>query len=57
MSCYLNRMQGTATIQQDHGEYWAVSGADKVSDVQEVVVVVVVVVVCLSTGEQEQYNT
>ena len=54
MSCYLNRMQGTATIQQDHGEYWAVSGAVKVSDVQEVVVVVVV---CLSTGEQEQYNT
>ena len=56
MSCYLNRMQGTATIQQDHGEYWAVSGAVKVSDVQEVVVVVVVVV-SLSTGEQEQYNT
>ena len=55
MSCYLNRMQGTATIQQDHGEYWAVSGAVKVSDVQEVVVVVVVV--SLSTGEQEQYNT
>ena len=54
MSCYLNRMQGTATIQQDHGEYWAVSGAVKVSDVQEVVVVVVV---SLSTGEQEQYNT
>lgn len=52
MSCYLNRMQGTATIQQDHGEYWAVSGAVKVSDVQEVVVVV-----SLSTGEQEQYNT